>query len=416
MERGRGLPSFLIVGAGQAGLQLGIGLLDDGHDVTVVTNRTPEDVRNGRLLSGQTMFGAPLATERALGIDLWQQECPQLEGKAFALFNPDDPVPLFDWSARLDQPGQSVDQRVKYPAWMELLEQRGGHVEIAQVGIPELERFGDAHDLVIVAAGRDAASLFARVPEQSPFDKPQKIVAICAVTGVAPRAPWDGVCITIVRGCGENIVLPTLGPSGPGHLLVFQYFPGGPWDCWPEGDSVEEHLAHSKRLLKDFLPQMYERCRHAEPMDANGYLRGGVTPIVREPVGQLPSGRLVLGLGDALVVNDPLTAPGANSAAMAADAYLTAIRAHGDAPYDRAFMERTFYDFWNSNLRFVTEWNNKMLGGMPEHIVRVLVAGNEVPAIRDRWVNAFNNRADFFDWLGTPEKAEAFLEQVAVAS
>jgi hypothetical protein len=40
------------------------------------------------------------------------------------------------------------------------------------------------------------------------------------------------------------------------------------------------------------------------------------------------------------------------------------------------------------------------------------VAGNEVPAIRDRWVNAFNNRADFFDWLGTPEKAEAFLEQV----
>jgi hypothetical protein len=179
---------------------------------------------------------------------------------------------------------------------------------------------------------------------------------------------------------------------------------------------VEEHLAHSKRLLKDFLPRMYERCRHAEPMDANGYLRGGVTPIVREPVGQLPSGRLVLGLGDALVVNDPLTAPGANSAAMAADAYLTAIRAHGDAPYDRAFMEQTFYDFWNSNLRFVTEWNNKILGGMPEHIVRVLVAGNEVPAIRHRWVNAFNNRADFFDWLGTPEKAEAFLEQVAVAS
>jgi hypothetical protein len=220
----------------------------------------------------------------------------------------------------------------------------------------------------------------------------------------------------MVPGCGENIVLPTLGPSGPGHLLVFQYFPGGPWENWQDTDSVEKHLAHSKRLLKEFLPRMYERCRDAEPMDADGFLRGGVTPTVREPVGQLPSGRLVLGLGDALVVNDPLTAPGANSVALAADHYLTAIRAHGDAPYDRAFMEKTWDDFWNSEMRFYTEWNNKILGGMPEEIVRVLKAGNEVPEIRERWVNAFNNRADFFDWLGTPEKAEAFLEQIAVAS
>jgi 2-polyprenyl-6-methoxyphenol hydroxylase-like FAD-dependent oxidoreductase len=183
------LASFLIVGAGQSGLQLGIGLLDDGHDVTVVNNRTAEEVRNGRLLSGQTMFGNSLATERALGIDLWQQECPQLDGMAFALFPPRDPSPVFDWGARLHQPGQSVDQRVKYPAWMELFEQRGGHLEIADVGIPELERYSDTHDLVLVSAGRDTSGLFARVPEHSPFDKPQKIVSIAAVHGVPPREP-----------------------------------------------------------------------------------------------------------------------------------------------------------------------------------------------------------------------------------
>jgi hypothetical protein len=139
-----------------------------------------------------------------------------------------------------------------------------------------------------------------------------------------------------------------------------------------------------------------------------------VTPVVREPVGQLPSGRLVLGIGDAVVVNDPLTAPGANSTALAADHYLEAIRAHGDAPYDRAFMEKTFYDFWNKDMRFITEWNNKLLGGTPEYIVRVLAAANEVPEISHRWVNGYyRNRADFFEWLGTPEKAEAYLEQVA---
>jgi 2-polyprenyl-6-methoxyphenol hydroxylase-like FAD-dependent oxidoreductase len=404
---------FLIVGAGQAGLQLGLGLLDDGHDVTVVSNRTPEDLRNGRLTSAPAMFGSALATERALGIDLWEQECPQIEGMAFAAYTPAGPSPLFDWAARLDQPAQSVDQRVKYAAWMELLERRGGHLEIAQVGIPDLERYCNAHDLVIVAAGGgETSSLFRRIPERSPFDKPQKVVAIVAVNGVPPRAGWEGVNFTIVAGVGENIILPTLTPSGPGHLIVFQFYPGGPFDCWQEADSVEKHLAVAKRLLHDFLPRMYERCRHAEPMDATGFLLGGLTPVVREPVGQLPSGRLVLGIGDALVVNDPLTAPGANSAAWAADAYLTAIRAHGDAAYDRPFMEQTFDDFWNSCMRFVTEWNNMLVGGMPDHVLRVLMAANEVPAIRERFVNGFSNRADYFDWLVTPDKAAAFLEQV----
>lgn len=417
------MANVLIVGAGQAGLQLGLGLLKDGHEVTVVSNRTADEVGTGRLLSGQTMFGAALATERKLGIDLWQQECPQLEGKQFALFHPGDPDPVFHFASRLDEPGQSVDQRVKYPAWMELFEQRGGRIEIAQVGIPELERYAETHDLVVIAAGRDTG-LFPKVPAESPFDKPQKIVSICGVHGLTPRTPWDGVCITIVKGCGENIILPVLLPTGPGHLFVFQYFPDGPWDNWPEGteetfggvrqNSVEEHLAHAKGLLKEYLPHMYERVRDCEAADPLANLRGGVTPVVREPVGQLPSGRLVLGIGDALVVNDPLTAPGANSCALAADAYREAITAHGDAPFDRAFMEKTFTDFWNTDMRFITRWNNKLLGGTPEHVVRVLTAASEIPEIAHRWVNGYyRNRADFFEWLGTPEQAEAYLEQVA---
>jgi hypothetical protein len=360
------------------------------------------------------MFGVALATERALGIDLWEQECPQAEGMAISVANPAGGGPLVDWAARLDQAAMSVDQRVKMPAWMELFEQRGGHLEIAQAGIPDLERYCDAHDLVIVAAGRGETSrLFRRIPELSPFKKPQKLVAIVAATGVAPRPEWDAVCFNMVPGVGENIVVPTLTPSGPGHLVVFQLVPGGPWDRFQEADSVEKHLAVSKRLQKEFVPRMYERCRHAEPMDATAFLFGGVTPIVREAVGQLPSGRLVLGIGDTVAVNDPLTAPGANSAAKAADAYLSAIRAHGDAPYDREFMVQTSDAFWNSTMRFVVEWNNLLLRGMPDHILRTLVAANESPAIRDRFVNGFANPADYFDWLVSSDKAAGFLEQVA---
>jgi hypothetical protein len=35
------------VGAGQAGLQLGLGLLRYGYHVTVVSERTPEQIRHG---------------------------------------------------------------------------------------------------------------------------------------------------------------------------------------------------------------------------------------------------------------------------------------------------------------------------------------------------------------------------------
>jgi hypothetical protein len=54
-----------------------------------------------------------------------------------------------------------------------------------------------------------------------------------------------------------------------------------------------------------------------------------------------------------------------------------------------------------------------LLRGMPEHILRALVAANEVPAIRDRFVNGFANPADYFDWLVSPNRAAAFLEQLA---
>src|SRR5207244_1851187 len=57
------MSKFLIVGAGQAGLQLALGLVQDGHDVTVVSNRTPDDIRNGRVMSSQCMFRAALEPE-----------------------------------------------------------------------------------------------------------------------------------------------------------------------------------------------------------------------------------------------------------------------------------------------------------------------------------------------------------------
>ena len=146
------MSKFLIVGAGQAGLQLALGLVQDGHDVTVVSNRTPDDIRNGRVMSSQCMFGAALEHERELGIDHWEAECPDIEGISLAV-----PAPgggkMVDFAARLDRPAQSVDQRLKMPGWMEELEKQGGKVVLHDAGIPDLEGYARDNDLVVVAAG-----------------------------------------------------------------------------------------------------------------------------------------------------------------------------------------------------------------------------------------------------------------------
>ena len=407
------LASFLIVGAGQSGLQLGIGLLDDGHDVTVISNRTPDDLRNGRLTSGQCMFGMALATERALGMDLWEQECPQADGMAISVANPAGGNPLVDWAARLDRrPCRLTSESRCRPGW-NCLNTVAAASRLHRRESPTSSATGTQRPRDYRCwEGRDVKAL----PTDSrtvPVREATEAGGNCRGHRRGTRPEWDAVCFNMVPGVGEHIVVPTLTPSGPGHLVVFQLVPGGPWDCFGEADSVEKHLAVSKRLQKEFVPRMYERCRDAEPMDATAFLFGGVTPVVREAVGQLPSGRFVLGIGDTVVVNDPLTAPGANSAAKAADAYLSAIRAHGDAPYDRAFMEQTWDAFWNSTMRFVCEWNNTLLRGMPDHVLRALVAANEAPAIRDRFVNGFANPADYFDWLVSPDQAAGFLGQIA---
>ena len=91
-----------IVGAGQAGLQLGLGLLADGHEVTVVSNRTPEEIRSGHVLSGQLMFNASLQTERDLGINYWEDEAPELKGVSVTVPAPDGAGKAVDWADRFE--------------------------------------------------------------------------------------------------------------------------------------------------------------------------------------------------------------------------------------------------------------------------------------------------------------------------
>jgi hypothetical protein len=405
-----------IVGAGQSGLQLGVGLLQDGHDVTVVSNRTAEDFRNGKVMSSQFMFASALDTERALAIDFWADSCPPTEGVQFAIPHPEirGEKALY-FASRLDRPGQSVDQRVKYPRWLEHFESMGGRLVIHEASVPDLEGYADESDLVIVAAGKgEIAGLFERDADRSPFDQPMRALALTYVTGMTPRAEYTAVCFNLCPGVGEYFVFPALTTTGECEIMVLEGVPGGPMDCWADVSTPDEHLAKSKWVLDTFFPWEAERCHDVELTDPNGILAGRFPPTVRKPVGTLPSGRPVFGMADVVVLNDPITGQGSNNAAKCAHAYLGAIRERGDGPFDAEWMHATFGGYWEY-AQAVTGWTNALLTPPPEHVLNLLGAASQDQRVAHRFVNGFDDPRDFFEWFMDPAKADAYLASLAAA-
>ena len=70
-------------------------------------------------------------------------------------------------------------------------------------------------------------------------------------------------------------------------------------------------LEKALSLLKTYIPRQFERCKNAVLIDEHATLVGSYTPVVRHPTVRLPCGKFVLGLGDVVVLNDPIAGQGA---------------------------------------------------------------------------------------------------------
>ncbi len=403
-----------IVGAGQAGLQLALGLLAKGYQVTLTTNRTGEEIRTGKVMSSQCMFHTALQTERDLGLNFWEDECPAVEGIGMTVPHPKEPgEQLFNWSARLSRYAQSVDQRVKMPVWMEEFRRRGGELLIQDVGLPELERLAASHDLVLLAAGKgEIVNLFARDTERTRFQRPQRALALTYVKGMRPASPFSRVAFNLIPDVGEYFVFPALTTTGPCEIMVFEGIPGGPMDCWQGIQSAEQHLDKSLEIVRRYLPWEAERCQSLEPTDDKGFLAGRFTPMVRKPVLELPSGRHVFGMADALVVNDPITGQGSNNAAKCSKVYLDAILAHGDRAFTGGWMHETFERYWDY-AQHVVGWTNSMLLPPPPHLLELLAAAGQSRALAALISNAFDDPRHFAPWWFDADQCRELIRKLS---
>jgi Styrene monooxygenase A putative substrate binding domain len=382
--------TITIVGGGQAGIMLAIGLRKAGHFVCLVQDRSAAAVARGRVTSSQCLFATALAEERRLGLDLWSAQCPRIDGVRLDSAAPGSAGMPFSFIGRLRSPAQSVDQRLKFSRWLDVFEALGGALEIQHADIDSLERWARNSDLVVVATGKGPLSgLFLRDEGRSPFARPMRSLSMIYLQGAdAPNGP-SCISSTALPKAGGVMRFPALAGCGPCEILVFEAAIGGPLDICHGDMAADEQWAAMRAALADAMPLEAERLARARPTDEQAVLAGRITPTVRHAVGHLPSGRTVLGIGDAVVLNDPLVGQGANNAAKMARVVLDAILHRDRQPFDGPWLANVADALWR-RVRAATVWTNMSLLPPQPHVVALLKRATTDQATADRFAQGFD--------------------------
>jgi len=406
---------ILIVGAGQSGLQLALSLQAEGYDVTVMSARTPDEIRRGWPTSTQVMFAPALDRERRHRLSLWEDQAPKILGISAALA-PAPGVRAFAFYGPWDHYGSSVDQRLKMSTWLELFEARGGRVIYHPVMTSDLAGLAALYDLTMIAAGKgEIVELFDRDPVRSRYTEPGRILSAIYLDGMDTPTdmPEPKVRVNIEPGVAEIFTMPGLTMSGPCQITLVEAIPGGPFDVFRDRPPPDEHLRRLRPLLLEHFPWEGELYGRTEPTDARASLAGAFTTTIRHPFAEVAPGTYVFGVADVVVVNDPISGQGANCAAHSAGVYLRAILNHGDKPCDPAWMRQTFETFWADHARHSLALTTALLEPMPEHVQQILGAAAQYPPIAKRFGDLFPFPEGIHDFLLDPEKGLSYVASVA---
>ena len=407
------MTSIGIVGAGVAGLHLGLHLRQQDLDVTIYTNRTAEQVAEGRVMNSVAHMSATIEIEHELGIGDW----PGTDAEYSYHHHYNGWGDERRFSGVFEKPARIIDYRIYLPALMAEFESRGGDLVIRDLSVAEIEQLTEQHDLVVVSTGKgEIGALFPRRQDKSPYTTPPRKLAVGFWKGVAPREP-RGVEISVVPPAGELLTLPMWSFSGPVHALLFESVAGGPQEALTDQRYEEDPAAYralTLRVLEEFHPTVFERVNPAEfelQSGARDILQGAVTPVLREDYVLLPNGRFLLALGDVHMTVDPVQAQGANSATYSAKVVADTIR--DDKVFDERFMKKVARRR-AERLEASNDWVNTMIQWPPApQIPELFTEMVHNRALADRYTENFNYPIRQIDLLGSPERVAAAVRETS---
>lgn len=398
-----------IIGAGTAGLHLGLFLRNHDVEVTIVSDRRPEDYQHARLMNTVGHNHETLARETSLGVNHWHDGtvgyfCHHV------VINAEDPV---RFRGDYNLPSRAVDYRVYLPRLMEDFEERGGRFEYRDVSSADIPQLSARFDLVIVGTGKGVLGrMFKAVPALSPFERPQRALCAGIYRGVRVATP-RGVTFSVLPGHGEAMDFPMLTFDGLMTAIVVGNLPGG---------HLEEmaHLSYDNnprlfldtflRKLEKHHPDIFARIEPAEfdlarPLDI---LQGGVVPTVREAFVELDDGKFAIAIGDVHSVTDPLTGQGGNMASYAAGVLGEHIVR--EDIYDRRFCVRVDHERAERVLA-ASSWTNVMLRPPTEELNRLFEGMALNKSIADEFTENFNYPERQWDRLASGRRMLQWIEE-----
>ncbi len=397
-----------IVGAGQAGLILGIALVDAGYEVTIFSARTSEEIFNGKLNAPPILFPDAIEIEAHLGLNFWDKESLVCQRYHSQVCDTSGNV-LSEVSHTLEKPWQALDQRLKFPKWMKEFVARGGKLITLQVNQTDLDELSSNYDLVVIAVGKATLStLFERDKQKSLHNSPKRHIGTSLVKGKSKIS--ETFEITVIPNVGEIIQSPFYNKEqNLCYILGFQAYPQGEMDRFYEVQNGAQFLERAKEIIEKFKPNAAFIFENLELISDNSWLCGAVTPIVRKPVAQLESGRIVMAIGDAIIAHDPCGAQGANNATKMSHQVAQRIIAHGSSEFDRQWMEGVFEEFWQY-AQYSVALTNSLLSPTA-HLQDISRAMARNPEIVNDYINGFNHPPSLAPWFFDPQETQKYLAQ-----
>jgi 2-polyprenyl-6-methoxyphenol hydroxylase-like FAD-dependent oxidoreductase len=398
-----------IIGAGQAGLVLGFGLLEVGYSVTLFSDRTPDALLQSKPTGLAVLFDPALQIERHLGLNFWEPSFSGSHNLHTRISGPDG-NPALTLSFDLDRPWQAIDQRLKFSRWMQEFVKRGGKLVVQEMTLADMEHCAQAYDLVVVAAGKGAlANLFQRDAQRSTHNKPARQLAGGIFTGLSSH-PTDSHTFQqmILPGIGEIFHQPFYCQDGrDAYAIGFEAYPGGPMDQFDGVQTGQDLVKLSIQLIEQFAPWNAAVVQGMQLLDDRAWLCGAITPVVRHPVGRLPSGAIVMGIGDTVILNDPVAGQGANNATKMAHLVTQRVIKKGDRPFDAGWMQAVFEEFW-LEAQYANRLSDCFL--MPQaHHQEVLVAASHNPDVARDYLYGISHPSSLFPWFFIPEATQNYL-------
>jgi hypothetical protein len=302
-----------IIGAGIAGLHLGLRLRQLNIDCTIMTDRSADQVAGAQLTNIVVHWPATLGRERVLRAYHWPAEEFGFQHIRQVIQTP-QPIEIRN---RAMMPARAVDYRIYLPTLMEDFVERGGHLEVTPIDVKDIGRIAKRFDLIVVATpGNGFAGLFSRDAALSPYDRPQRHSLAGLFTGFR-LSEMRGSVLSVMPGHGEAVAFPLLSRTGMVGALAI----GSPH---PDEFAMLRVLSSRPdragfctallRKLEELHPAIYEHIDTSrfELQGPNDLARAAVTPVVRQPYAHLGDGRYAIALGDVHVTVDPMLAQGAN--------------------------------------------------------------------------------------------------------